>query len=101
MSTMVEAVRAYRHARWLGNEPGIPQDEEDRRIERMTALEAGIVAARADGLEDAEAALSLALEWLRDYVASEEEGVQIVRHLVLEAWLVLSWMKDEARRQAA
>jgi hypothetical protein len=87
MSALAAAVLAYQRSTWLCSEPGVEDDELDRRIALVHAAGLEILDLQAADRADVIAALGLADEVMRELIqeAGGETRGELVRHLLQAA----------------
>jgi hypothetical protein len=87
MSALAAAVLAYQRAGWLCSEPGVDDDELDRRIGLVHAAGLEIMGLKAADRADVIAALRLAIEVAREIVreTGDVRRGEVLTHLIGEA----------------
>jgi len=98
-SAFMDAVTAYRRAVWLAAEPGISEEELERRANRMVEIEEEIYPLRPIGLDEAKAALGLAVLDMENNRPGNDEP-DFVEHLVSLAMEAVDEV-ERARRRVA
>lgn len=91
--SLKDLVRRRKHAEWYANEPGVNEDDDDetyRRVEVCNQLDDVILETRAVSMEDARAALELALSEARNVLPAQP----LIPHLIAISLRVLDGEMD-------